>query len=173
MSSIRTRLAVIPLALMIGSLISPAYSQSESKTGEGPRGTPVAPPTDPSQATSAPRPHLGWLRAALPSQRTVPSRRLCQQRSDPRLTAGSRTRRTVTARCDGCGCCRRGEANIMTRVPAAIGICTIIVLGSATSACTSGGGNSVATSSAATSGNCPPGICVGSTPGQTPSGPTR
>jgi hypothetical protein len=32
-STIRTQLAVIPLALMIGSLISPAYSQSESKTG--------------------------------------------------------------------------------------------------------------------------------------------
>jgi hypothetical protein len=32
-STIRTRLAVIPLALMIGSLVSPAYSQSESKTG--------------------------------------------------------------------------------------------------------------------------------------------
>ncbi len=69
------------------------------------------------------------------------------------------------------------EESVMTRVPA-IGICAIIVLGSATSACTSGGGNSVATSPAATSpaatsGNCPPGICVGSTPGQTPSGPTR
>jgi hypothetical protein len=32
-STTRTRLAVIPLALMIGSLISPAYSQSESKVG--------------------------------------------------------------------------------------------------------------------------------------------
>jgi hypothetical protein len=64
------------------------------------------------------------------------------------------------------------EESVMTRVPA-IGICAIIVLGSATSACTSGGGSSVATSPAATSGNCPPGICVGSTPGQTPSGPTR
>jgi hypothetical protein len=41
------------------------------------------------------------------------------------------------------------------------------VLGSAASACTSGG-NSVATSPAATSGNCPPGLCVGSTPGSTP-----
>jgi hypothetical protein len=61
----------------------------------------------------------------------------------------------------------------MTRVPAAIGICTTIVLGSAISACSNGGGNSVAASPAATSGNCPPGICVGSTPGQTPSGPTR
>ena len=60
----------------------------------------------------------------------------------------------------------------MTRIPAAIGICATIVLGSVTSACT-GGGNSVAGSPAATSGNCPPGICVGSTPGQTPSGPTR
>ena len=55
----------------------------------------------------------------------------------------------------------------MTRVPAAIGICATIVLGSVTSACT-GGGNSVAGSPAATSGNCPPGLCVGSTPGSTP-----
>ncbi len=106
------------------------------QAGEGQRGTPVAPSTDPSQATSTPGPHLGWLRAAHPSQRTVPSRRLCQQRSDPPLTAGSRTRRTVAARCDGRGCCRRGEANITTRVPAAIGICATIVLGSVTSACT-------------------------------------
>ncbi len=52
----------------------------------------------------------------------------------------------------------------MTRVPAAIGICATIVLGSATSACTSGSGNCVA----GTSGNCPPGLCVGSTPGSTP-----
>ena len=56
----------------------------------------------------------------------------------------------------------------MTRIPAAIGICATIVLGSATSACTSGSGNSVAGSPAATSGNCPPGLCVGSTPGSTP-----
>jgi hypothetical protein len=57
----------------------------------------------------------------------------------------------------------------MTRVPAAIGICaTIVLCFSATSACTSGGGNSVAGSPAGTSGNCPPGICVGSTPGSTP-----
>ena len=56
----------------------------------------------------------------------------------------------------------------MTRVAAAIGICATIMLGSATSACTSGSGNSVAGSPAATSGNCPPGICVGSTPGSTP-----
>ena len=55
----------------------------------------------------------------------------------------------------------------MTRVPAAIGICATIVLGSAMSACSSGG-NSVAGSPAATSGNCPPGLCVGSTPGSTP-----
>ncbi len=65
MSSIRTRLAVIPLALMIGSLISPAYSQSESKTGEGQRGTPVAPSTDPSQA-STPRPPPGLAKSGTP-----------------------------------------------------------------------------------------------------------
>jgi hypothetical protein len=65
-SSIRTRLAVIPLALMIGSLISPAYSQSESKTGEGQRGTPVAPSTDPSQATSTPQPPPGLAKSGTP-----------------------------------------------------------------------------------------------------------
>jgi hypothetical protein len=65
-STIRTRLAVIPLALMIGSLISPAYSQSESKTGEGPRGTPVAPSTDPSQATSTPQPPPGLAKSGTP-----------------------------------------------------------------------------------------------------------
>jgi hypothetical protein len=32
-STIRTRLAVFPLALMVGGLISPAYSQSDSKMG--------------------------------------------------------------------------------------------------------------------------------------------
>jgi hypothetical protein len=41
----------------------------------------------------------------------------------------------------------------MTKVPAAIGICATIVLGSATSACSGGGGNSVAGSPAATSGD--------------------
>ena len=65
MSSIRTRLAVIPLALMIGSLISPAYPQSESKTGEGQRGTPVAPSTDPSQA-STPQPPPGLAKSGTP-----------------------------------------------------------------------------------------------------------
>ena len=58
----------------------------------------------------------------------------------------------------------------MTRVPAAIGICATIVLGLAMSACSNAGGNSVAHagSPAATSENCPPGVCVGSTPGSTP-----
>jgi hypothetical protein len=64
-SSTRTRLAVLPLALMIGSLISPAYSQNESKTGEGPRGTPVAPST-PSQATSTPQPPPGLAKSGTP-----------------------------------------------------------------------------------------------------------
>jgi hypothetical protein len=58
----------------------------------------------------------------------------------------------------------------MTRVPAAIGICATIVLGLAMSACAGGGGYSAAHagSPAATSGNCSPGVCVGSTPGSTP-----
>jgi hypothetical protein len=58
----------------------------------------------------------------------------------------------------------------MTRVPAAIDLCATIVLGLALSACSNGGGNSVAHtgSPAATSGDCPPGVCVGSTPGSTP-----
>ena len=56
----------------------------------------------------------------------------------------------------------------MTRVPATIGICAIIVLGSAMSACTNSGGNSFDGSPSATSGDCTPGVCVGSTPGSTP-----
>jgi hypothetical protein len=55
----------------------------------------------------------------------------------------------------------------MTRVPAAIDICATIVLGLAMSA-RSNGGVAHAGSPAATSGNCPPGVCVGSTPGSTP-----
>jgi hypothetical protein len=54
----------------------------------------------------------------------------------------------------------------MTKVPVAIGIWAIIVLGSALSACATGGVNSMADDSAAPS--CSPGVCVGSTPGSTP-----
>jgi hypothetical protein len=62
------------------------------------------------------------------------------------------------------------KPNIMIRVPGAIGICATIVLGAAVSACANGGGNSVAHAGnpAATSGDCAPGVCVGSTPGSTP-----
>ena len=68
MSTIRTWLAVIPLSLVIGGLLSPAYSQSDSKTGEGPRGTPVAPSTNPSQsgAASTPRPPPGMAKSGTP-----------------------------------------------------------------------------------------------------------
>jgi hypothetical protein len=67
-SILRTQLAAIPLALMIGGFISPAYSQSESKTGVGQRGTPVAPSTDPSQAgsTSTPRRPPGMAKGGTP-----------------------------------------------------------------------------------------------------------
>jgi hypothetical protein len=67
-SIIRTWLAVIPLSLVIGGLMSPAQSQTESKTGEGPRGTPVAPSTDPSQSGSAstPRPPPGMAKSGTP-----------------------------------------------------------------------------------------------------------
>lgn len=54
----------------------------------------------------------------------------------------------------------------MMKVP--IGVCALILLGSALFACASGGGNSggpAATSNAF----CQPGICVGSTPWSTPS----
>jgi hypothetical protein len=64
-STIRTRLAVIPLALIIGSLISPAYAQSESKTGVGQRGTPAAPSTEPDSA-STPRPPPGMEKSGTP-----------------------------------------------------------------------------------------------------------
>ena len=68
MSTIRTWLAVIPLSLVIGGVLSPAYSQSDSKTGDGPRGTPVAPSTNPSQSGSAstPRPPPGMAKSGTP-----------------------------------------------------------------------------------------------------------
>jgi hypothetical protein len=56
----------ILLALLISGIVVPsAYSQSESKTGAGPRGTPVAPSTEPSQA-EAPRPPPGMDRSGTP-----------------------------------------------------------------------------------------------------------
>jgi hypothetical protein len=66
-STIRAWLAVIPLSLVIGALLPPAYSQSD-KTGAGPRGTPVAPSTDPSQPGSAstPRPPPGMAKSGTP-----------------------------------------------------------------------------------------------------------
>jgi hypothetical protein len=66
-SIIRTRLAVIPLALMIGGTAIPAaYSQTDSaKTGVEPRGTKVAPSTEPSQASS-PRPPSGQDKSGTP-----------------------------------------------------------------------------------------------------------
>jgi hypothetical protein len=48
----------------------------------------------------------------------------------------------------------------MTRAPATIGVCAIILLGLAISAC-DGGSNSA-------NGGCRPGVCVGSTAGSTP-----
>jgi hypothetical protein len=49
----------------------------------------------------------------------------------------------------------------MMRVPAAIGVCALILLGSALSACANGGnkGGPPATSNAV----CQPGVCLGST----------
>ncbi len=45
----------------------------------------------------------------------------------------------------------------MTRAPATLGVCAIILLGFAMSACSGG-----------SDGGCRPGVCVGSTPGSTP-----
>jgi hypothetical protein len=59
------------------------------------------------------------------------------------------------------------KPTIMTTIPAAIGICAIIVLGLAMSACADSGGKTLA-GSAAASGDCSPGVCVGSTPGSIP-----
>jgi hypothetical protein len=59
------------------------------------------------------------------------------------------------------------KPTIMMRIPAAIGICANIVLGLAMSACANSGGQTVARPAAA-SGDCTPGVCVGSTPGSTP-----
>jgi hypothetical protein len=55
----------------------------------------------------------------------------------------------------------QGEANIMMRVPAAIDVCALILLGSALSACANGGdsGGPAATNDAF----CQPGVCLGST----------
>jgi hypothetical protein len=57
----------------------------------------------------------------------------------------------------------------MTRIHTALGIWATIVLSLALPACATSGGNSVprAGNSTATSGDCAPGICVGSTPGST------
>jgi hypothetical protein len=49
----------------------------------------------------------------------------------------------------------------MTRPPATIGVCAIILLGLTMSACAGGSDNSA-------NGGCRPGVCVGSTPGSTP-----
>ena len=58
----------------------------------------------------------------------------------------------------------------MTRVPATIGIGAIIVLGSAMSACTNSGGNSVSATAVPPPpvATATPGVCVGSTLGSTP-----
>ena len=52
MRVLKPRLMLVPLALVFAVGTSTAYSQQTepSKTGEGPRGTKVAPSTDPSQA---------------------------------------------------------------------------------------------------------------------------
>jgi hypothetical protein len=51
-----------------------------------------------------------------------------------------------------------GEANIMMRIPAAIGVCALMLLGSALSACANGGnkGGPAATNNAV----CQPGVCL-------------
>jgi hypothetical protein len=49
----------------------------------------------------------------------------------------------------------------MTRAPGTLGVCAIILLGLAMSACAGGSDNSA-------NGGCRPGVCVGSTPGSTP-----
>jgi hypothetical protein len=63
-------MAVVPLALMICNIaITSAYPQTdESKTGVGPRGTKVAPSTDPSQSGSAstPQPPSGVEKSGTP-----------------------------------------------------------------------------------------------------------
>jgi hypothetical protein len=66
-STVRTRLAVIPLALVIGGLMSPAYSQTESKTGEGPRGTPAATAKPSSMGTTKPDPGKPAEEKSMPS----------------------------------------------------------------------------------------------------------
>jgi hypothetical protein len=74
----KTSLAVFPLALVIGgSIVMPsAYAQnSDTKTGAGPRGTAVAPSTNPSQAEPTPKPPVGMEKSGTPVARSADSTR--------------------------------------------------------------------------------------------------
>jgi hypothetical protein len=76
-SIFKKRLAAIPLALMIGGMVmSPVHAQNlEAKTGTGPRGTPAAQSTDPSQAQPSPRPPVGMEKSGTPVARSNDSSR--------------------------------------------------------------------------------------------------
>jgi hypothetical protein len=75
--SFRTWLTAIPLALVIGGIvISPINAQNlESKTGAGPRGTAVAPSTNPSQAEPMPQPPVGMDKSGTPVARSADNSR--------------------------------------------------------------------------------------------------
>ena len=55
------------------------------------------------------------------------------------------------------------KPNTMMTVPAALGVCTLILLGAALSACADTGGNTGGRLIASNDAFCQPGICVGST----------
>ena len=67
MSIIRKPLVMALFALAMSSTVVPAYAQSDdSKTGTGPRGTPAAPSTNPSQANSTLKPPPGMDKSGTP-----------------------------------------------------------------------------------------------------------
>jgi len=74
----RISLAALPLALVIGgSMVMPsAYAQNaDSKTGAGPRGTAVAPSTNPAQAEATPKPPVGMEKSGTPVARSADTTR--------------------------------------------------------------------------------------------------
>jgi hypothetical protein len=64
----KTRLAAFPLALVIGGIAIPSVNAQnlENQTGAGPRGTAVAPSTNPSQVEPTPRPPAGMEKSGTP-----------------------------------------------------------------------------------------------------------
>ena len=78
---------VLPLALVIGgSMVMPsAYAQNaDSKTGVGPRGTKVAPSTNPAQAEVTPNPPVGMEKSGTPVARSADSEAMSSEQGKPK-----------------------------------------------------------------------------------------